>query len=263
MNFNDFSNDKLVYKDLSYSRTGSNLAKQSLEAGCDASDISKQRLVYNKGFNSIIKSPETTRDEKLLAELGNNFTTESNIDDRSAARASIYILEAIGDFAGGSVGPIIAAVALNAGYGAINPSSQRWIQYACFNFIIKHKETTHDENILAELGQKFATEANIDDNTSGKVSTYVLEAIKECTGASLGVIIAGVTLEGACCTNNINIQRWIHSIGFKAIMDNPKATKEQKRLAGQGFNISCSEKFSDDIATRDAIVILEQLRINK
>lgn len=215
---------------------GPAVAAVSLEAAGKAGYSGAARSVLITGLKTITENSLATAPEKVIAQLGIDASLgvsgDSPVVQIRGAAAS-----AIAAGVSGPLGPVIAAVSLDAAAKAGNPEAARSVLMAGLSAIVGNPATTLVDKVFAQLG-KDASSGVTGDVPVTRIRTAAVSAIAAGINGPLGSAIAAVTLDAAGKAGNSEAARSVLMAGLSEIVKNPATTSLEKKIAQFGIDAS-------------------------
>lgn len=245
-----------------YSSAGSEIASGSLEKvrGKEGQQALNELWC---GFDAVEKSPDTTPDEKMLAQLGKNISTStgSTGSKRSGLYANTKITEALADPLPGPLAPVISKILLAATDGEVKPGDVQNIQNVLWyglDTMKKSRDLTNEEKQRVNLALAVTSSAISPSNViTGR--RLLLASIVASVPGPAGPIIASVSQDAVkdmAAKDAANLL-WY---SLDTIMNDPGASQEARELAdfGKRFSTSSMEEGSVNRARNAVMKILEK-----
>jgi len=236
-----------------YSPAGSKLASGAIKK---ARGLEKQQALDHlwQCFDSIERSPDTTPDEKHLAQLGKSFST-GVIKAESLLRARMAIAEAITKASPGPLAPVLSTILLDATEGSAAQGDIQNILWYGLDSMQKAPDLTHEEKQRVSLALDISSSV-VSSSTINTCRRMLLSSIAASVQGPAGPIIASIcqdALQGMSSKDATSIQ-WY---SFEAIKNDPMAAPEERELGAFGQQLSTSCISPESLTTaRKAIMDL-------
>jgi hypothetical protein len=225
-----------IGRQIQYSQTGKTLAKTFNETASATSYASSANKVLWDGFDTLVKSNETTEDEKAIAKMANAIAKNTlNVQEHN--RIAFPIMRAISNSISGPVGVVLAQISLNAANNTEKAESANKVLWSGYNAIINNPAATEDEKAIAKLGDNIANNTlNIQEHN--RIAFPIMRSIAGSVGGPIGTVLAQVTHKAASNTEKAESANQVIWAGYDAIINNPQSTEQQKAIAKFGDKIS-------------------------
>ncbi|MHC9537932.1 MAG: hypothetical protein AB9903_00280 [Vulcanimicrobiota bacterium] len=215
---------------------GPAVAALSIEAAGKAVSSEAARSVLITGLTAITKSSSATGSEKILAQMGLDASS-GVIGDAPVVRIRGAVASAIAAGVSGPLGPVLAAVSLDAAGKAGNSEAARSVLSTGLSAIVKNPATTQVEKVFAQLGLN-ASSGVCGDELVVQIRSAAASAIVAGISGPIGPALAVVTLKAAVNAGNSDAARSALITGLTEIVNNPASSGVEKKIAQFGIDAS-------------------------
>ncbi|MHC9542670.1 MAG: hypothetical protein AB9903_24435 [Vulcanimicrobiota bacterium] len=228
---------------------GSVLAKATLNSyNSGTIEWKDARKILKKGLETIASNPNTSNDEKAMANMGLDFGNDYMYNDQ-AARAQSIVVKTLVDPPSGPIAQVLAKTTLNSyNSGTIQWKDARKIIKEGLEAIIKNPGTSEDEKAIARMGIDFGDDyMHIDQ--AARIRAAVVKEIAEPPSGTMAQVLAKTTLKAYDSgTMQWKEARKIMREGFQAIVNNPKSSDTDKTLAQMGIDVGKDSMYNQEAA---------------
>lgn len=238
---------------ITYSPAGSAISRTVFEMADKVDEESEKRDLFNRGFNDVLSSPDTTEAEKALAYLGRNIGVNKSISAQSARQAETFIFDIVkaGIPTADTIGGLLARTALEAAQsrsdgGVITfpmpDADGEQIRSDGFQIIVKHPNTLVNEKKLAILGSTIDSKSiEASPKSTAMAQGSILTAISQIgvTNSPLAQVVAKVALDVADKVEGLSMksQDQVLLRGLYVHLKQDEASETDKALTAFGMGI--------------------------
>lgn len=238
---------------------GSVLANVTLNAYNSGSiEWKDARKILREGLEEIASNPNTSPDEKAMANMGLDFGNDYMYNDQ-AARIQGEVVKTLINQPTGPVAQVFAKTALNAyNSGSMGWEEARKIMREGFDAIIKNPGTSDDEKVIARMGLDFGDDYMYNDQ-SARIQAEAMKAIANPPPGTMAQVLAKTSINAY----NSGSMQWeaarkIMKEGFQAILNNPKSSDTDKTLAQMGIDVG-KDSMPDSDAAEMRLGIMQKI----
>lgn len=235
-----------------YSSQGATLARRALDLVSQEKNPEKARSVQYESLQSIINDLSTTYDEKLLARLGKDFSTQ-DLSDSEVVRGRSLALGAIASTVPGSIGMVVARTAVEAA-AALKTTGARAYLYSALDLISGGEPCAPEEKKVAQFGKSLPGNSLTDRDV---VLTRKLAAASIAAGVSapLTQAVVGIALEAIPGLSSSESSRSVLYSALDAILQDDRSGGFEKTLAAFGKSFTGNDMTDANVANLRAITI--------
>lgn len=271
-----------------YSEEGARIARHSIDAANAERDSYEKNNLFEKGLEDIRKAPNTTLDEKVIAQFGIDAISclrdsEDHLDKFCTIRR--IALSAIGAAMPGSIGSVLTGITGEAALLSDTQEVRDSLETVAGNNIAfhrglkilsQHKTNTSEDMAIKEMGAKIIRQLSEDEGpkTTGKncretgspavkdngelterAATILNKALTSPIKGSVGMTIASTVIDIVTDDLSIYSKNCVLGYGISAIQLNPQSTPVEKALARFSSNTTVHMLDADYSALVDASVL--------
>jgi hypothetical protein len=216
---------------------GEFIMKTALKGASEARTGEGQAAIIQQGFKSIMEHPDTTKEEKAVADIGYWFSICSDPDHEAeladVLKLQYNLMNKVTSGIDEPVGEFIVKTALDAAAEARKDTTKKSILLQGFQAIMAHPDTTQEEKKTAEIGYDFSY-CRLNGTGLLNVQKDLMNRVTGGINEPIGEFIANTAFDAAEKARNDQTKRVFMRQGFEAITNHPDTTKEQKVIAELG-----------------------------
>jgi hypothetical protein len=222
--------------------SGQEIAEYTLDR-CSPVWYDEKMDLLPKGLAAITESPNSTPNEKAVAELGMRFDNmedpmiRGRVHDRKfeLCDAQTIVMENIASGTTGPVGSVLAQIALETGYESSYTTSSKVFHEEGFNSIAQAPDVSDMDKNIAELGSKL--NSYFDHRGNSEASGVIFKKIISEPDEPVVNVIAGLAVDVEDEFYDAEKSTEFLDDAFNIIGHSSAATPEEKMLARMRFDV--------------------------